>query len=194
VEDVRFNNWTMENVGEAIEVTNYYLMEGEKRTSEEPVSKRTPIFRNIVMSNMTINGAKVLIDIEGLPEMPIQGLRISDVIGAGTLGMTANYTDGLELHNVQLNPESGPAFKVVHASNLELDHVTRRKSLQGVPVVRLEDTPGAILRDSRAFPGTEIFLSTNTGELKNIILEGNVLGNASTPTKESDDDKKGSRR
>ena len=45
-------------------------------------------------------GPKVLIDIEGLPEMPIQGLRISDVIGAGTLGMTANYTDGLELHNV----------------------------------------------------------------------------------------------
>jgi hypothetical protein len=65
------------------------------------------------------------------------------------------------LHNVQLNPESGPAFKVVHASNLELDHVTRRKPLQGVPAVRLEDTPGAILRDSRAFPGTEIFLSTN---------------------------------
>jgi polygalacturonase len=194
VEDVRFDNWTMENVGEAIEVTNYYLMEGEKRTSEESVSKRTPIFRNIVISNMTINGAKVLIDIEGLPEMPIQGLGISDVIGAGTLGMTANYTDGLELHNVQLNPESGPAFKVVHASNLELDHVTRRKPLQGVPVVRLEDTPGAILRDSRAFPGTEIFLSTNTGELKNLILEGNVLGNASTPTKESDDDKKGSRR
>jgi len=48
--------------------------------------------------------------------------------------------------------------------------------------------------NSRAFPGTEIFLSTNTGELKNIILEGNVSGNASTPTKESDDDKKGSRR
>jgi hypothetical protein len=51
-----------------------------------------------------------------------------------------------------------------------------------------------LLAPRRAFPGTEIFLSTNTGELKNIILEGNVLGNASTPTKESDDDKKGSRR
>jgi hypothetical protein len=40
----------------------------------------------------------------------------------------------------------------------------------------------------------DIFLSTNMGELKNIILEGNVLGNASTPTKESDDGQKGSRR
>jgi polygalacturonase len=189
VEDVRFDNWTMENVGEAIVVTNYYLMEGEKRTSEEPVSKKTPSFRNIAMSNMTINGAKVLIDINGLPESPIQGLRISDVIGTGKVGMTANYTDGLELHNVQLNPESGPAFKAVHASNLELDHVTTRKSLPEVPVVRLEDTPGAILRDSRAFPGTGTFLSTKTGELQKIVLQGNVMGNAHTPTGETDAEK-----
>ena len=187
VEDVRFDNWTMENVGEAIVVTNYYLMEGEKPTSEEPVSKRTPIFRNIAMSNMTINGAEVLIDIEGLPEMPIQGLRISDVIGTGKVGMTARYTDGLELHNVQLNPESGPAFKAIHASNLELDHVTTRKPLPSMPVVRLEDTPGAIVRDSRAFPGTQVFVSTKSGELKNITLEGNVLGNTHTPTEESND-------
>jgi hypothetical protein len=83
---------------------------------------------------------------------------------------------------------------VVHASSLELDHVTRRKPLQGVPVVRLEDTPGAILRDSRAFPATEIFLSTNTGEQKNIILQGKRIGKCKHPTKESGDDKKGSRR
>ena len=82
----------------------------------------------------------------------------------------------------------------ISLQGLELDHVARRKPLKGVPVVRLEDTPGAILRDSRAFPGTEVFLSTNTGELKNIILEGNVLENASTPIKESDDGQKGSRR
>jgi polygalacturonase len=82
VEDVNFDNWTMENVGHAIEVTNYYLMEGEKRTSEQPVSPKTPIFRNIALSNMTISGSKVLIAIDGLPEMPVQGLRISNVIGS----------------------------------------------------------------------------------------------------------------
>ena len=32
VEDVRFNNWTMENVGEAINVTTDYQMEGEVKT------------------------------------------------------------------------------------------------------------------------------------------------------------------
>ena len=101
VEDIRFDNWTMENVGEAIVVTNYYLMEGETRMGLEPVSKTTPIFRNIAMSHMTIDGAKRLIDIDGLPEMPIENLRISDVMGTGKTGMTATYTDGLEIHDVQ---------------------------------------------------------------------------------------------
>ena len=32
VEHVRFNNWTMENVGQGINVTNYYVMAGEART------------------------------------------------------------------------------------------------------------------------------------------------------------------
>jgi polygalacturonase len=43
IEDVRFNNWTMRNVGQAISVTNFYMMEGEKKTDEEPVSVRTPL-------------------------------------------------------------------------------------------------------------------------------------------------------
>jgi len=189
VEDIRFDNWTMRNVGEAIVVTNYYLMEGEVRRPDQTLSKATPIFRNIAMSHMTIDGAKVLIDIDGLPEMPIQGLRISDIVGTGMAGMTANFTDGLELHNVQLNPQAGVGFKVDHATNLELDNVTTKKPLPNVPVIRLENTPGAIVRNSRAFPGTETFLSTRPGELKSIQLQGNVLGNAKTPTEEVDSER-----
>lgn len=185
VEDIRFDNWTMENVGEAIVVTNYYLMEGERHTSEQPVSNKTPIFRNIAMSNMTINGAKVLIDIDGLPEMPIQELRLSDIIATGTVGLKANYTDSLELHNVQVNPKTGPAFNINNAVNLELDHVSSRKPVAGVPVIRLENSPGAILRDSRAFPGTGTFVSVPAGQLKQIVLQGNVLNSAKTPTEES---------
>ncbi|HEV2484968.1 MAG TPA: glycoside hydrolase family 28 protein [Terracidiphilus sp.] len=184
VEDISFDNWTMENVGEAITVTNYYLMEGETRTSEEPVSKRTPVFRNIAMSNMIVNGAKVLIDVVGLPEMPIANLHISNIIGTGKVGLIGNYSDGLELHNVQLNSESGPAFKVENSTNLELDDVSTRKPHADTPVIRLDNTAGAIVRDSKAFLGTGTFLSTAPGELKNLLLEGNLLGNARTPQEE----------
>jgi len=186
VEDIRFDNWTMENVGEAIVVTNYYLMEGETRRGDEPVSKTTPIFRNIALSHITIDGAKTLIDIAGLPEMPIRNLRINDVMGTGTSGMSATYTDGLELHDVQLNPASGPVFSVEHASNLELDDVTASQPAARSPVIRLHDTPGSVIRNCRAFKGTNVFLSAGHGELKQIVLESNALENAVTATQESD--------
>jgi polygalacturonase len=184
VENISFVNWTMENVGEAITVTNYYLMEGETKTSEQPVSNRTPVFRNISISDMVVNGAKVLIDVEGLPEMPISNLRISNIIGTGKVGLIGNYSDDLELHNVQLNVEKGSAFQVENSSNLELDNVSARKILTGTSVIRLDNTPGAIVRNSRAFPGTGVFLSTAPGELKNLLLQGNLLGNAQTPQEE----------
>jgi hypothetical protein len=52
-------------------------------------------------------------------------------------------------------------------------------------VVRLDKTPGAIVRASRAFPGTGTFLSTGPGELKGIVQEGNVLVNARKPAAEA---------
>jgi polygalacturonase len=184
VEDARFDNWTMENVGVGIVVTSYYVMGGEADTKEEPVSERTPVFRDIAISNVTINGAKKVIDIDGLPEMRITALRLTDIIGSGKVGLTARYTDALELHHVQLNAERGPVFAIESASNLELDGLTTRKPIAGSPVLRLTQTPGAVVRNGRAFPGTETFLSVGPGELKSLYLEGNVLGNARTPTEE----------
>jgi polygalacturonase len=184
VEDVRFDNWTMENVGVGIVVTSYYIMGGEVATKEEPVSERTPVFRNIAIGNVTINGAKKVIEIDGLPEMRITALRLTDIVGSGQVGLTARYTDALELHHVQLNAGRGPVFAIEAASNLELDGVTTRKPMAVSPVLRLTQTPGAVLRNNRAFPGTETFLSAGRGELKSFHFEGNVLDKAKTAMEE----------
>jgi polygalacturonase len=110
VEDVRFDNFTMENVGTGIVVTSYYVMGGESATKEEPVSERTPTFRNIGISHVTIHGAKKVGDIDGLPEMPIQSLHLTDIVGSGKLGLTARYTDDLELNDVKIKADQGPAI------------------------------------------------------------------------------------
>jgi polygalacturonase len=185
VEDVRFNNWTMENVGTAINVTSYYMMEGETKAADEPVSERTPKFRNIAISHMTINHARTAIDVEGLPEMPISGLRISDVIASAKIGMRGSFTDALELHDVRMNVESGPAFLVRDSKELELDNISSRAPLTNAPVIRLEHCPGALVRNSQAFTGTDTFLSVAPGESKNLALEGNVLNIAKKPVEEA---------
>jgi polygalacturonase len=205
VEDVRIDNMTMDDVGKAISVSQYYSMQGETAGPEEPVSMRTPLFRNIAISRVTINRARsvtdfnwnpvstngskppppVTINIEGLPEMPIAGLRLSDVIASGKTGLKASNTVGLELHDVQMNADNGPAFAVRDSKELELDGVTTRKPSAVAPVIRLERCPGAIVRGSKAFAGTGTFLSVAPGDLKNVVLEGNILGNARQPTEEA---------
>jgi polygalacturonase len=185
IENVRFDNWVMDDVGQAINITSYYLMEGEvRREAPEAVSKGTPVFRDIAISNMTIRRARVAINIEGLPEMPISGLRISNVVASSKAGMKAQHTAAMELHNVQINAEGGPAFVIRESRELQLDNIATRTPLADAPVVRLDRSPGAIVRASRAFPGTATFLSAGTGELKSIVLEGNVLASARRPTAE----------
>lgn len=146
VEDVRFDNWTMENVGTGIVVTSFYIMGGESPTAKEPVSIRTPIFRNIAISNITVTHAKkAVMDVEGLPEMPIAGLDLDNIVGSGTRGLIATNTDALELHDVELNADHGPAFVIDNASNLLLDDI-RSKSPQ--PVLELTNTPGVVVQNS----------------------------------------------
>ncbi len=185
VEDARFDNWTMENVGTGIVVTSYYVMGGEGNTAEEPVSKRTPVFRNIAISNVTITHAtRQAVDIEGLPEMPISVLRLTDIVASGKAGMLATFTDAMELHHVQVNPEAGPAFAIDNATNLVLDDVSSREPARDSPVIRLTKSPGSILRDSRAFPGTGTFLSTDVGGMKSVHFASNFLDDAKVPMEE----------
>jgi hypothetical protein len=184
VEDLRFDNWTMRHVGEGIVVTSYYQMEGEAPAKDEPLSERTPTFRNIAISHITIDGARTAIEIEGLPEMPITALRLSDIFATAQVGLTARKTDGLEVHNALISAARGPAFEIDASANLELDGILTRTPLAGTAVVRLTHSEGAVVRNSRAFPRTGVFLSTGIGELKNTHLLNNVLDSAKSPTEE----------
>ncbi len=185
VEHVRFDNWTMENVGQGINVTNYYLMAGEVRTAAEAVTERTPVLRDIAISNVTINRARVGIDIEGLPEMPISGLRISDVVASAKAGMKGYNTVGLELHNVkvQADPKNGPVFLIRDSRELELDGVSSRTPAADFPVIRLDGCSGTVVRRSRAFAGTGTFLSIAPGQ--GVVLIENALGNSRRAVEES---------
>lgn len=186
IENVRFNNWTMNRVGQAMSITNFYMMEGESESAQpEPVSERTPVFRNIGISNIIIHNARLTLNVDGLPEMPIAGVHISDVIATSKLGVKISHATDLELHHVQVNPDTGVAFLLRNSNDIELDGISSRSPKLDMPVVRIDDCINTIVRNSKAIEGTGIFLSTAPDQLKNITLEGNVLGLAKKPTEES---------
>ena len=180
MENLRFDNWVIEDTpNPAIEVTNYYT-----RAPEEPVSQRTPIFRNIAISNVTINRCKTAVSIEGLPEMPIEGLRLTDIIATAHEGLHAFNTKGLELHNVRINPETGIPFLIRDSSELDIDGVQTRNPKMDTPVVRLDHVTSGWLRNSIAWPGTGVFLSIGPGMQHAIGQTANDLLAAKTPVRE----------
>ena len=150
VEDVRLNNWTMRNVGTGIVITSYYVMGGEGATAEEPVTERTPVFRNIGISNVTITGARQVADIEGLPEMAVVGVRILNMIGEGRAGLIAKFASNMKLHDVEIGTKQGSSFAFQSINDLELDHVTTNAPHGNLPAIQLDDCSDAVLRDSSA--------------------------------------------
>ena len=58
--------------------------------------------------------------------------------------MKAYNTSHLELRNVQVNPESGPAFLVRDSKDLLLEDVSSMRPGETAPIVRLDRCPDAI--------------------------------------------------
>jgi polygalacturonase len=75
VENIRVSNIVMRNIQrEAIILDLKY-----SRMPEEPVSERTPVFRNIHISNLTGVDVRIPIYIRGLEEAPITDITLSDI-------------------------------------------------------------------------------------------------------------------
>ena len=47
IENIRLDNWTMDDVGRAINVSQYYVLGRQGERPDTRVSERTPVFRNI---------------------------------------------------------------------------------------------------------------------------------------------------
>jgi polygalacturonase len=191
VENIQIDNLVLDDVGRAISVSQYYTMQGETPLPDEPVSVRTPVFRNIAISRVTIRRARgafdfgwnpvsisgnkpglpVTIEIAGLPELPIEGLRLSDIVASGKGGLRVRYASGLELSNVQITPERGPAFLLCDSAELRLMNVSTRAPVAGLPVIRLDRCPGAVVQGGGAYGDGGTFLSVGPGEAKGIRLE-----------------------
>lgn len=108
VENVWVQDIVMDNI--VLDAININLIYTGKRKPAEEVSKATPLFRNIHIRNVTCHGAREAATLYGLPEMPLQGISIENADITSTRGMRCADIEGLELSNVTLSIEEGPAI------------------------------------------------------------------------------------
>jgi polygalacturonase len=176
VEDVRVSNIVMRNIREeAMLLTMFYT-----RTSPEPLSERTPAFRNIHFSGIT-GDARIACDLTGLEELPIENITFNDIQLETKTGFVMKDAKDIELHNVKVNTESGPVLTANTTDGLELDAVKTAKPHAGTPVIELGQVKNVFVHGCVAAPGTETFLRVSESSAAEVTMEGNQFKQAKTP-------------
>jgi polygalacturonase len=107
VENLLYENITMKNVRGAITFTSYYP-KIPATDSPQPVTETTPVYKNIVVRNLTATSTKDAGFIVGLPESPIENVLLENVtIESDRAGLEIRHVRGIELRNVTIKPAKG---------------------------------------------------------------------------------------
>lgn len=150
VENVSAVNVVMRNLEDTGIIFSMFY-EDEDRTTLHPVDVRTPIFRNLHCSDILLDGAKVAVIVEGLPESPIQRLSLENVfVNAADKGISCYQVHGLSVSNAVVNANSRPSVECKNVLDLELVRVRSPKSEPNVPAIVLEDVNGAMVQSCSA--------------------------------------------
>lgn len=121
VENIHVANVTMSHiVHQAILFDMFYE---QQNTKPEPLSERTPRFRNFDLSNITCASAGQSLLIDCLPELPISQLRFENMQLTADSGAKISEADGLFFKNVTFESKSAPAFSTQNAIGLSMEQV-----------------------------------------------------------------------
>jgi polygalacturonase len=113
VEDIVASNFRLKNVRNAIILSLRYV-----KTEPEPLSERTPLFRDIRIDHVTAVNSRNCCVIEGLEEQPIQNVALTDLNLSGTNGVTCSYAKDITFRNVRIAAERN-AFVEDHSENIQ---------------------------------------------------------------------------
>ena len=133
VENIYIQNINMTNIPtEPLLFDLYYggksaievLEDGDKNPVEEAlpaVTEETPAFKDIYFKDVTCSGARRAMFFNGLPEMNISNINVENAVISATFGVELAEADGVNLKNVIVNVEKGPALNLKNVKNLNAE-------------------------------------------------------------------------
>lgn len=182
VEEIRVSNIIMKNIKEqAIVLDMQYA-----KTNVEPVSERTPKFRNIHISNITgqVNQACY---INGLEEMPVENITFSDINLDAKTGFVISNARRIELHNVEVNTELGASLKAINVNQLTVDNLKNYTPKANSAVIDLSNVQDAFIYNAFPVKETATYLKLSGAQSKNITMGNNNFRNVKAAVKKEND-------
>ena len=165
VEDIRADNIVMRDItGYAFSITMYYEKE---EIGDFKVTEKTPRFKNLYFSNISVVSGQNVAEILGLPEMPIENIQLRNIeVHSSQAGIKSRHTKGAIFDEMVVNTVEGPALDVYNASDMRINQFTTKKPHANTPVILLEKTNGVSIKDS----GDKSFLELKGNENKDVKI------------------------
>ncbi|OIV40208.1 glycoside hydrolase family 28 protein [Flavobacterium johnsoniae] len=134
VENIFISDVFMTDIpSQAISFNLYYGGKSIAETLEEggdkivnkamPVTVETPQFKNISIKNITIKGAQQAVFLQGLPEMNLENIEISNLTATAQKGFSIIDAKGIKITNAKLDIENSNIFEVYNVKNMSLKNV-----------------------------------------------------------------------
>lgn len=177
VENIYARNIYMKDIAqEAIFFDMYYFVkfatDGERDMSPV-VSEGTPVFRNMVFENIVCNGAKKGIFVRGLPEMPIQNIKIINAILTTDIGAELTDAASITLDKVQLNPAGKEAIvSIDNSTAISIRGLKYPATAASVLQVKGDRTKAIVLEQSGLKKGSDKITIGKEVNKKAVTIKG----------------------
>ncbi|OXA90982.1 glycoside hydrolase family 28 protein [Flavobacterium hercynium] len=129
------------------------LAEGGNKISTKivPVNEETPQFKNISIKNITIKGAYQAVFLQGLPEMNLENIEISNLTANAENGFSIIDANGIKINNVKLEISKPTVFEIYNSKNMVFSNIDINS-----------DSPKAISINGEACTNIEFVSSSNS--------------------------------
>ncbi|MGB3064250.1 glycoside hydrolase family 28 protein [Sphingobacterium thalpophilum] len=170
VENIQVSNIVMRNIrDQAIVMDMQYA-----KTEVEPISERTPKFRNIFISNLSGTTNRIGY-MRGLEEMPIENVVFSDINMQGNTGFSALNVHGLTLSNINVTIKQGPLLVASKSKDLSIQNIRNTTPVAGEALIELDSCQTANVQHCFPSAGTALLLDLLGPANQEIYVHGNNL-------------------
>ena len=176
VENVRAQNVVMRGVTDALSVSMLYA--GGDVGNPVPVDEGTPRMRNIHLSDIVAQDIKRAAVFEGLPEMPVEELSISNFVVDAGEGISCSHVAGIRFDNIAINAGKGPAMSAVDTREVEIYRFSTKSPKKDQPVIRFQNVSEGLIHSSTAAAGTGTFLELKGPANREVSLIANRTAKA----------------
>lgn len=177
VEEIRVSNIVMKNIQKEAIILNLFY----SNVPQEPVTERTPIFRNIHISGMTGSEVKSAGSILGIPEMPISNISIEDVNIQAESGFRIQDARDIQLRNVCIDTKTGAVLQTRNSSELYLSNIRTSSPLAEASLLVMENVSDVFIEGCFPLHGSKAFLELSGAESSRVVLKNNYVERIDQP-------------